>query len=698
MTYRIGIDVGGTFTDFLLADAEDNFFVYKVSTTPHNPAEGVFNGLKDMAGDKGLSLEEFIARVDIIVHGTTVTTNAALTGGGAKTALLTTEGFRDALQMRRGIREEQYNNRYLAPPPLIPRDKCFPIKERVGVSGEVITKLDEESLQEALQLCKEEDVDAIAVCFLHSYADPLNEKKAKSLIKKYLPGVYLTLSCELLPQIRFYDRLSTTVLNSYVGPILRDYLNNLTEKLKECAFKGALLIMQSNGGVTSPQDASRNAVCTLLSGPSAGPIAGISYADTHNFADCITIDMGGTSFDVALVKERLPLVITDGSINRYRSAMPMVDIHTIGAGGGSMGWIDDMGLLRMGPRSAGAVPGPVCYGRGGTVPTCTDANLLLGYLNKDYFLGGKMSLDYEGARRAIKEKLAQPLAISEVEAAAGMFRIINANMADGIREVSVRKGYDPREFPLVVAGGAGPIHAGMIALELEIPTVLIPRESSIFCAAGMLLSDLRHDHVRSMNTLFSALPEGELGIIQELFTAMQKEGQTQLLYEGIDTNSIQHTFSGDMRYLGQYHEINVRFAEEEIMLGAVDQICQRFHQDHDRLYGYSLEQEGAAVELVNLRVSSLGITSKPRFRNRHLQGKQRGGEALRSRRPVYRPDLKDFAEVDVWDGDSLSGGVKVEGPAIVEQVNTTIYVPPQYELKLDEQGNFIMKLGGGANA
>jgi len=692
MAYRIGIDVGGTFTDFLLADTDGNFTVYKVSTTPHNPSEGVFNGLMSMAEDKGLTLEHFIDLVEIIVHGTTVTTNAVLTGGGAKSALLTTAGFRDALQMRRGIREEQYNNRYLAPLPLIPRNRCCPVKERVTVSGDVLTELDENNLKETLQTIKDEQVEAIAVCFLHAYANNSNEQRAKKLIEEQLPGVYLTISSELLPQIRFYDRLSTTVLNSYVGPILRDYLENLTRRLDESGFKGILLIMQSNGGVTSPRDASRNAVCTLLSGPSAGPIAGIAYADTHNFPDCITIDMGGTSFDVALVKERHPLVITDGSINRYRSSMPMVAIHTIGAGGGSIGWIDDMGLLRMGPQSAGAMPGPACYGRGGTDPTCTDANLLLGYLNKEYFLGGKMPLDYEAARQAIRQKLSGPLGIGEVEAAAGMFRIINANMADGIREVSVRKGFDPREFSLVVAGGAGPIHAGMIAQELEIPIILTPRESSIFCAAGMLLSDLRHDYVRSLNTLLCPIPAADLLFLQKLFRAMKEEGERQLLTEGIRAERIRHTFSGDMRYIGQYHEINVSFMAEEIETGDMAQICRRFHQDHDRLYGYSLEKEGAAVELVNLRVSSLGITDKPHFRNRCLAGD--GKAALRGRRPVYLPDLKDFSELEVWDGDRLPQGARLMGPVIVEQVNTTIFVPPQYELELDQFGNFIMQLGG----
>lgn len=693
MAYRIGVDVGGTFTDFLLSNEAGEFAVYKVSTTPQNPAEGVFNGLMNMALDKGLALEEFIAQVEIIVHGTTVTTNAALTGKGARTALITTAGFRDAMQMRRGIREEQYNNRYLAPPPLVARDRCFPVKERVSVGGEVLTGLETESLVESLDRCREDNVEAIAVCFLHAYANDKNEQQAKKVIEEICPGVYLTLSSELLSQVRFYDRISTTVLNSYVGPILRDYLTNLTAKLESSGFNGILLIMQSNGGVTSPQDASCNAVCTLLSGPSAGPIAGIAYADTHDFADCITIDMGGTSFDVALVKDRSPLVVTDGSINRYRSAMPMVAIHTIGAGGGSIGWIDEMGLLQMGPQSAGAEPGPVCYGRGGMLPTCTDANLLLGYLNQDYFLGGKMSLDYDGACKAVKEKLAGPLGLDEVEVAAGMFRIINANMADGIREVSVRKGYDPREFPLVVAGGAGPIHAGMIALELEIPTVLIPRESSIFCAAGMLLSNLRHDYVRSLNVVLTSLSPDEQDLMVDYFMRMKEEGERQLLEEGIEAARIEHTFSGDMRYLGQYHEINVTFMEEEIKTLSLQEVCRRFHQDHDRLYGYSLEEEEAAIELVNLRVSSLGITKKPHFRSRRVTAGSRN-DALRGRRPVYCPEQKGFAELEVWDGDRLPEGTKLEGPVIVEQVNTTIFVPAQYTLQLDNFGNFMMQLRG----
>ncbi len=688
MAYKIGTDVGGTFTDFLLADDDGNFEVYKTLTTPEDPSIGVLNGLKEMADAKKLPVVDFIRLVDIIVHGTTVTTNAALTGNGAKTGLLTTAGFRDTLQMRRGIREQQYNNKYEAPVPLVPRELRCPVKERVSVKGKRVKKLDRDSLLECLRMFKDEQIEALAVCFLHAYNNSINENEAKKIIQEYLPDVYLTLSSDLLPQIRFYDRLSTTTLNSYVGPILKNYIMQLMHRLNENEFRGILLIMQSNGGVTSPGNAIKNAVSTMLSGPSAGPVAGMAYAETHNYRDCITIDMGGTSFDVALVKDRKPLVITNGKINRYLTAVPMVDIHTIGAGGGSIGWLDEMGLLRIGPKSAGANPGPSCYGLGGTEPTCTDANLILGYINKDYFLGGKMALDYNHAYKVIEEKLAKPLRTSAAEASAGMFQIINANMADGIREVSVKKGYDPREFPLVVAGGAGPIHAGMIALELEIPTILIPRESSIFCATGMLLSDLRHDYVRSYNSL---LTNKSLEPMEILFNKMKNEGEQQLLTEGIFHENIRHYFSTDMRYVGQYHEINVGISEEDLKNGRLKKISSRFHQTHDRLYGYSLKDENASMEIVNLRVSSLGITSKPGLQQRAFRAAT-GRNSVKSERKVYLPESKSFELIEVWDGDRLEDGIVINGPAIVEQVNTTIFVPAQYKLIPDRYSNFLMQL------
>ncbi|MCX7170112.1 MAG: hydantoinase/oxoprolinase family protein, partial [Proteobacteria bacterium] len=480
MNYRIGVDVGGTFTDFLLIDSAGVSSVFKTSSTPKDPSIGVLDGLAEMAKYVGLSLQEFAAKIDLIVHGTTVTTNAVLTGNGVKTGLLTTAGFRDILEMRRGYREEIYNNKLTPPKPLVPRDLRLPVTERINAAGEVVTPLDMASLRAAATQLKQEKVAAVAICFMHSYANPVHEQAAKKVVAEILPEAYLTVSSELLPQARMYERVSTAALNCYIGPILKRYLTALQLNLKNIGFTGVLLIMQSNGGVATPESTADTAVMTLLSGPASGPVAGIAFAGVQGFENCMTVDMGGTSFDAAVVQKGVPLLRSEGWINRQRLALPMLDIHTIGAGGGSIGWIDDGGLLRMGPQSAGADPGPACYGRGGKLPTCTDANLVLGYLDPNYFLGGRMKLDLAAARQAIETHIAKPLKLSLEDAAAGMYHVMNINMAAGLREITVSRGIDPREYPLVVAGGAGPIHGALIAQELEIPLILVPKESSIF--------------------------------------------------------------------------------------------------------------------------------------------------------------------------------------------------------------------------
>ncbi|MFH1423045.1 MAG: hydantoinase/oxoprolinase family protein, partial [Planctomycetota bacterium] len=436
---RIGIDVGGTFTDFLLTLDDGTAEIYKVLTTPDDPSIGTMNGIGEMARDRNLSVKEFLKNVEAIVHGTTVTTNAVLTYGGAKTALLTTKGVRDALEMRRGIREEQYNNRFRNVEPLVERYLRYPINERLDYKGETLTHLKTKDIETASDLFLKEGVEAIAICFINSFANGKHEEIAANIIREKIPDTYLTTSSKFLPSIRFYDRVSTTVLNSYVGPILKKYLNSLITRLKKENYKNILLIMQSNGGVISPQVAVDNAAVTLLSGPAGGPVAGIVYSGIQKYDDCITIDMGGTSFDAALIKDKKPSVTTSGEINRIRLALPMLNVVTIGAGGGSIGWIDEGGLLRMGPKSAGSKPGPACYGFGGTLPTCTDADLVLGYLDKNYFAGGKIKLNLDKAKKAIEEKIAKPLGMSVEEAAAGMYRVINTNMAAAVREVSVKQ-------------------------------------------------------------------------------------------------------------------------------------------------------------------------------------------------------------------------------------------------------------------
>jgi N-methylhydantoinase A len=688
MRYKIGIDVGGTFTDFLLAREDGTTQIYKVLSTPDDPSTGLMNGLQEMAKDRNISLEAFIKDVETIVHGTTVTTNAVLTYRGAKTGLLTTQGIRDALEMRRGIREEQFNNRYINVEPLVPRYLRYPVEERLDYKGDLLTPIREQDVYDASQLFTKEGVDAIAICFMNSFANRAHEEVAAKIIRDKMPNVYLTVSSILLPSIRFYDRISTTVLNSYVGPILRSYLTSLLRRLKEIGFRGVLLIMQSNGGVVSPEIAIDHAAVTLLSGPAGGPVAGIAYTAIQGYSDCITIDMGGTSFDAALIKNRTPLVTTEGEINRLRLALPMLNIVTIGAGGGSIGWIDEGGLLRMGPQSAGAKPGPACYDLGGELPTCTDADLLLGYLDKNYFAGGKMPLNEEKALGAINTHIANKLKMDVIEAAAGMYHVINVNMAAGVREVSVKRGQDPRDFPLVVAGGAGPNHACMIALELEIPVMIVPKESSIFCAAGMLMSDLQHNFVRTYARLLDRMDPKKF---RDLFVEMENEGIALLKTERIPKDRIQFIYSIDMRYIKQYHEVNVVISREEIHQGKLTSIAKRFHPEHNRLYGYSLEELGTPIEVINLRLKCSGKTDKPKFLKMKVAGPD-PSRAFKKKRKVYLPTKKRFQMVSVFDGDRLRYGNKVEGPAIIEQVNTTTFVSQEFSAICDAYGSFTLYL------
>jgi len=684
---KIGIDVGGTFTDFLLIDHEKSE-IYKVPSTPSDPSIGLMSGLNEMARARDLSLEEFIKGVETIVHGTTVTTNAVLTYTGAKTGLLTTKGLRDALEMRRGIREEQYNNKFTNVKPLVSRHLRYPVEERLDYKGDIVTPIKKSDISDAIKQFRKKSVEAIAICFMNSFANKSHEEIAANIIKAEFPETYLTISSKLLPSIRFYDRISTTVLNSYVGPILRGYLLSLTSKLKDAGFKGILLIMQSNGGVISPDIAKNMAASTLLSGPAGGPVAGIAYTSIQGYNDCITIDMGGTSFDAALIKDKIPLITTEGEINRLRLALPMLGIVTIGAGGGSIGWIDEGGLLRMGPQSAGAKPGPACYDLGGKLPTCTDADLILGYLDKDFFAGGKIPLNYKNAKQAIKKHIAEKMNLDVVEAAAGMYQVINVNMASGVRAVSLKRGYDPREFPLVVAGGAGPVHACMIAMELEIPVMIIPKESSIFCAAGMLMSDLKHDFVRTYAT---KIDEINSKTFASLFNEMEVEGIHLLKTENIPEKKIELIYSLDLRYIKQYHEVNVIITREEVEQANIESIAKKFHPEHNRLYGYSLEDEGTSIELINMRLTCIGKTDKPRFSDEKDHGKD-ASKALKGKRKVYLPNKRDFEEIYVYDGSKLRCGNKVIGPGIIEQVNTTTFVSPDYNVVCDRYGSYTMYL------
>lgn len=686
MKLRIGIDVGGTFTDFLVTGESREPQIYKVLSTPADPSIGVINGLSEIAAGMGISLKELAQSVETIVHGTTVTTNAVLTQTGAKTGLLTTYGVRDALEMRRGIREEQYNNRYTNVTPLVPRYLRMPVRGRLNYRGDTLEELSLDDVQEAIRLFKSEQVEAVAICFMNSFANPQQEREAAALVRRELPNAYLTVSAEYLPSIRFYDRISSTVLNSYVGPNLSSYLGRLMSRQREISFGGVLLIMQSNGGVMSPEVARKSPALTLLSGPAAGPRAGLGYARLHGYNDCITVDMGGTSFDASLVRDGTAVVVTDGEINRYRIAFPMLDIVTVGAGGGSIAWIDAGGLLRVGPQSAGADPGPACYGKGGTLPTCTDADLILGYLDPAFFAGGKIKLDREAAFRAVKEKVAAPMGLAVEKAAAGIYDVINTNMARGVREVSVKRGYDPREFPMVAAGGAGPLHACMICHELEIPLFIVPRESSIFCAAGMLMSDLQHDFVRSF---VSVLKDIDWSRLDGLVTDMIQEGTSHLRRESIPEDRRRFTLKLDCRYSKQYHEVSFPVPVESVQKRDAHTVLTSFHAEHKRMYGYSLEEEGTPIELINVRVRAVGYTEKPSYSDEPYVGKD-AVDAQKRERAVYLPEQHKSEQVCVYDGHRLCHGNQIPGPALIEQRNTTLLLSPTYDCVCDRYGSFVV--------
>ena len=679
MSYRIGIDVGGTFTDFLLV-GDDVPLVHKTSSTPDDPSRGLVTGLAELAARLDLTLEGLVAQLDLIVHGTTVTTNAVLTREGARAGLLTTKGFRDTLALRDGTREDPYDNRLAPPEPLVPRHLRLPVGGRIDYKGDELAALETDDVRAAVETFAAEGVEAVAISFMHSPAEPGHERRTRDLVAELMPDAHVTASSDLLQQVRYYDRTSTTVLNAYVGPIIRRYLGALTDRLEELAFGGTLLIMQSNGGVATPAEISERAALSLLSGPASGPTAGLWQLAPHGLRDCITMDMGGTSFDVALVSGGEPLLMVDGVVDRWRLALPTIDIHTIGAGGGSIAWLDTGGLLHVGPQSAGAQPGPACYGRGGTQPTVTDADLVLGYLGEESFEHAGMRLDRGLAVRAL-EPLAAALGLGVEEAAAGVYDLANVTMATGVRDASVRRGLEPRDFPLVVAGGAGPLHAAAIARELDVGALLVPRESSIFCAAGMLLSDFKHDHVRAYK---SPLAGSDPVRLRTLFEEMSASGRDTLSREGMTGEAVELRAALDLRYIGQWHELTVAV---ELPLD-VDAAAAAFHAEHDRLFGHA--SPGAPVEVLALRLGAVGRTEKPELVSApdDLEADARRGE-----RPVWDLDERAFVTAPVWDGRRLGVAATLSGPAIVELSSTTIVVPRGFTLDLDAHGAFVVHSG-----
>ena len=673
----IGIDVGGTFTDFVLAKADGSTVVEKTFTTPEDPSMGVLDGLEKLAAKTGLSLEGFLRPVVRIMHGTTITTNAVLTGRGAKTGFITTEGFRDVLLMRRGVREEQFNSKCAPPAPLVPRSLSFTVAERVDCDGRETVPLDHGGTRAAVDALKRSGVESVAVSFLFSFLNPAHELQIAEILKQNFPEAYVSLSTQVLPQLRAYERHSATALNAYVGPILTRYLERLTARLENAGFHGRLLIMQSNGGVMAPEMAARFACRTLLSGPAGGPVAGIFCGTRAGHQDLITMDMGGTSFDVSFIKNGQVSFTLEGSVGGHAMAFPVLDIRTVGAGGGSIAVVDEGGVLQVGPASAGADPGPICYGRGGTEPTVTDADLVLGYLGAEDFLGGKFRLDLAAAENAIVEKIARPLGIDMLRAAEGIHRLVNATMADAIRLISIGAGHDPRQCVLVVAGGAGAVHAAAIAAELEIGRLLIPRNASVFCAAGMLLSDLKHDYVRTLSGELGKIPPEK---IHALYREMAEEAVTTLSLEGVGREHIELFYGVDLKYVGQFHEVTIPLSTPSENFA---ELKRAFDAQHRRLYSYNLPDQ--AAEALHWRLTAVGRTERPSSERRATSSSR--SVASKRRRVVF--DCAKI-EVPVFDGAALAPSMTVSGPAIVEEPTTTVVIPLQWELSVNDFGDYEM--------
>lgn len=680
-TIRVGVDIGGTFTDAVVITSSGEMHIFKSPSTPADSSIGLFDCLDKAATKFGLETGEFLDRVDLLVHGTTVATNTMLQYSGAKTGLIATKGFRDALEMRRAHKENIWDLSLAPPPPIIPRYLRLGVTERINYAGEAITPLDEEETRQVVRQLKAEGVQAIAVCTLFSFLNPVHEQRIRDIILEEFPQCFVSISSEILPQVREYERTSTTAVNAYVGPVLGRYLSNLQDKLAAAGLQREVLITQSNGGVMSAGYALEHGASTLLSGPSAGAVGGMFFATQLEMPDLIVMDMGGTSYDVSLIKDGVYAMTTEGEIARYRVALPMIDIHTIGAGGGSIAYLDEGGMLRVGPQSAGADPGPACYGRGGTQPTTTDANVVLGFINPDFYLGGEFVIDREASVKAVHQEIAEPLGLDTIEAAYGIFRLVNANMADATRVVSVEKGHDPRDFALVAAGGAGAIHATKIAENVGIPRIIVPKTASVFCALGMLESDLKHDYLRTLWAPFEAL---DLEDLSRVLDEMEDEARRTLDAEGIPPERIKVERGMDPRYIGQHHEVPVTIPEGAITPETLEEVTRRFHEAHECLFLYS--EPDSPLESINVRVTATGSIPKTPLTSWPGGGTD-ASQAIKERRPVY---FGDWIDTPIYDGDRLRAGNRIDGPAIVEEVTTTIVVFPNDVAQVDRLGNVVI--------
>ena len=693
--YRLGVDVGGTFTDAILVnESTGETRTGKVPSTPRDPSIGFLNVVRRMLEQGAVAADS----VRYLVHGTTVATNAIIEGELARTGFVTTEGFRDLLEIQTGIRPVLYDLQFEKLTPLVPRHLAFGVPERLDYRGEVLVPLDEEAVRRVGEQLRREGVESVAVCLLHSYINPVHEKRVGEILREVLPSALVSLSSEVAPEFREYFRASTTVINAGIRPVVGAYLEKIQTRMRESGVAGELLVMQSSGGVLTFDAASERPVFMVESGPAAGVIAATHLGSALGYQNVMSFDMGGTTAKTGLIENGTPRVTKDYEVggtagatehgargSGYPIRTPVIDLVEIGAGGGSIAWIDSGGALRVGPQSAGADPGPVCYGQGGTEPTITDANLVLGRIAPDYFLGGEMELDVEGARRAVRETCADPLGLDVVEVALGIVEIANTAMVNALRRISVQRGHDPRDFVLVAFGGAGPVHANRLAAELEIPTAVVPMSPGTTSAMGLLVTDIKHDYSVA---LIQRADQLDPKAASQSFEHLKAQGETALAREDIPSEDMTFVYEADMRYVGQSYELTIPLPDGELGATALPGILRRFHSEHERAYGFQASDE--PVEFVALRLGAIGRIARPQMREIPQDGRD-VASALKTTRPAYFEESGGFVDCSIYDRYRLEPGCEVQGPAIVEEVDSTTVIHPGYRAVVDKFGNLYLQ-------
>lgn len=683
---RVAIDVGGTFTDAVLTDAAGHGLVaVKVPTTPADRAIGVMNGIRAVAKAAGVDPADVVE----VVHGSTTGTNALIERTGAKVGFLTTAGFRDMLEIGRVMRPEEglYDFTVDRPPPLVPRYLCREAVERIDADGNVVTPLDEASVRAAAEVFAREKVEAVAICFLFAHRNPAHEERAAALIAQRLQDVPISVSSRISPEYREYERASTTVMNAYLTPVMSHYLRNLEARLAAEFGKTRLSIIQANGGSTSVEHAKAKAVTTVNSGPAGGVVAAAFYGRKHGRRHIVSVDMGGTSFDIGLIEEGQSRVTTEGDFQGLPVKIPIIDLHIIGAGGGSIAWIDPGGALNVGPQSAGAEPGPACYGRGGTEPTVTDANLVLGRLNPGNFNAGQMALDLEAAQRAIGA-LAARMKTSPEEAALGVVKVVNANMTKGIATVTIQRGIDVRDFSLVSFGGAGGVHAVDLARDLAMAEAVIPPLPGTFSAIGLLATEMRHDYVTALGGLIAN--DADADDLEAKFRAMEAEGRAELAAQGFDDCRMRLTRMADLKVVGQTYELMLPLPDQgTVTRDGIAALLAAFGTLYRERYAFFFE--GEAIEIVNLRLSAEGLNAPVAF----PETTEAGGDpapARAGKRPVYF-EGGGWIDTNVYRRGTLTRGMIVAGPAMIEEETSATLIPPGAEATVAADGGLMIAPG-----